>query len=312
MSPSRPAALALAPITLALALVVLASACSVRRLAVGGLADTLAGSAATFAREDDPELVRDALPFALKAIEAVLAESPENEKLLLAASAGFGLYAYAFLQLDAEELASRDYEGAEALRARARALELRARDYALHVLELHHPGIGARLRSAPAEAVLDLEHDDLEAAYQAGGTWGLAIGLGKDDPALLADVDAVRALLGRALALDESHDEGALHEAMISVEGLPRAMGGSPERARAHFQRALELSGGKRASLYLKLAESVSVPAQDRAEFEHLLGLALAVDLDAAPEQRLANRITMGRARHLLATIDELFLPPLE
>jgi TRAP transporter TatT component family protein len=299
-------------LALSLALVALASACSVRRLAVGGLAEALAGSSAAFAREDDPELVREAMPFALKAIEAVLIETPENETLLAAASAGFGLYAYAFLQLDAEQLASTDYARAEALRARALALHLRARDYALRALELRHPGLGARLRRAPAAAAGELGRDDLELAYLAGGTWGLAVALGKDDPALLADVDAVRALLRRSLELDESYDEGALHEAMISVEGLPRAMGGSPERAREHYRRALELSGGKRASLYLKLAENVSVPAQDRVEFERLLGLALAVDLEAEPDQRLSNRITMGRARHLLATIDDLFLPPLE
>ena len=157
-----------------------------------------------------------------------------------------------------------------------------------------------------------LEEEDVELAYGTAGTWGLAIGLGKDDPGLVADVDAVRALLRRALELDEDWDQGALHEAMISVEGLPRAMGGSPERAREHFQRALALSGGQRASLYLKLAENVSVPAQDRDEFETLLRQALAVDLDAAPDLRLSNRITQDRARRLLDGIDDLFLPPLE
>lgn len=290
----------------------LVGACSLRRVAVGGLASALSGSAESFAREDDPELVREAMPFALKAIEAVLLEDPDNERLLAAASTGFGLYAYAFVQLDAERLASSDYARAAALRARALALQLRARDYALRALELEHPDLGRRLRAEPDAAVRALTRDDLELAYLAGGTWGLAIALAKDEPALVADVDAVRALLRRALELDESYAEGALHEALISVEGLPRAMGGSPERARAHYERALALSGGRRSSLHVKLAENVSVPAQDRAEFERLLGLALEVDLDAAPGQRLSNRIAMDRARHLLATIDDLFLPPLE
>ncbi len=295
-----------------LGLALLASACSVRRLAVGGLANALSGSAVAFAREDDPELVRAALPFVMKALEGVLIESPDDEALLGAASSAFGLYAYAFVQLDGEALASSDYAASQQLAARAVALYLRARDFALRALEGRHPGLGAGLRSAPAEAAATLTAPDVELAYLAGGTWGLAIALGKDDPALLADLEAVRALLRRALELDEGHSEGALHEAMISVEALPRAMGGSPERAREHYRRALELSGGRRASLYLKLAENVSVPAQDRAEFEQLLQSALAVPLDAAPDLRLSNRIAQGRARHLLATIDDLFLPPLE
>lgn len=298
--------------TFLLPLALLASACSVRRLAVGGLADAMAGSAETFAREDDPELVREAMPFALKTIEAVLLADPENENLLSAACTAFGLYAYAFVQLDGEALQGSDYARAEHLKRRALALYLRARDYGLRALELRHAGIGTGLRADPARAVKELTREDVELAYGAAGTWGLAIGLAKDDPALVADVDAVRALLRRALELDEGYDSGALHEAMISVEGLPRVMGGSPERAREHFQRALALSGGRRASLYLKLAENVSVPAQDREEFEGLLRQALALDLDTAPDLRLANRIAQERARRLLDGIDELFLPPLE
>jgi predicted anti-sigma-YlaC factor YlaD len=289
----------------------LSGACSLKKLAVGGLAGALEGSATAYAREDDPELVREALPFALKTIEAVLIEDPENESLLASAGTSFGLYA-ALLELEAEEHEEVDYAGAEREKARARALYLRARDFALRALELGHPGIRERLAREPVQAAAALEKGDVPLAYLAAGTWGTAIALGKDDPALVADVDAVRALFRRALELDEGYDEGALHEAMISVEGLPRAMGGSPERAREHFRRSLELSGGRRASLYLSLAENVSVSAQDRAEFERLVGQALAVDLAAAPDLRLSNRIAQERARRLLDGIDDLFLPPLE
>lgn len=229
---------------LLLALTTLASGCSIRSLAVGGLSNALAGSADAFAREDDPELVREAMPFALKAIEGVLIEDPENETLLSAASAGFGLYAYAFVQLPAEALERTDYDGSVKGKQRALAFYLRARDYGLRALEIRHPEITSRLRLDPTRAANELLLEDLEAAYWAGGTWGLAIALGKDDPALVADLEAVRALLRRVLALDESWGGGSVHEAMIPVEGLPRAMGGSVERARQHFERAKALSGG--------------------------------------------------------------------
>jgi hypothetical protein len=296
------------PVLAGLLLALLASACSLRGLAVSGLSSALAGSSAAYAQEDDPELVRGALPFVMKTVEGVLIESPDNEDLLATACTTFGLYAY-LVQIEGEALQSSDYAAAERLERRAVALHLRARDYGLRALELRHAGIGERLRTDPAGAAEELEEEDIELAYGTAGTWGLAIGLAKDDPALVADVDAVRALLRRTLQLDEDWDRGALHEAMITVEGLPRAMGGSPERAREHFQRALALSGGKRASLYLQLAENVSVPAQDRDEFERLLGRALAVDLDSAPDLRLTNRIAQDRARRLLDGIDDLFLP---
>jgi hypothetical protein len=303
--------IALAPRLAVLLVPLLAGACSLRSVALGGLASTLSGAAETFARDDDPELVREALPFALKAMEAVLLKEPANERLLTAASAGFALYG-GFVRADARALAATDYVRSEQVTDRALALVLRARDYALRALELRHPGITARLVARPYDAAAEIALADLELAYLAGGTWGLAISLGKDRPALVADFDAVRALLARCLALDETWREGLLHEALLAVEALPAAMGGSRERARAHYQRALELSGGHRADLYVKSAESLALPAQDRAEFERLLGLALAVDLDGAPGARLANRLAQERARQLLAQADDLFLPPLE
>jgi len=68
------------------------------------------------------------------------------------------------------------------------------------------------------------------------------------------------------------------------------------------------LSGGQRASTFVSLAENISVPAQDRAEFERLLDSALAIDPDDAPSGRLANIISQRRARRLQLRVDDLFL----
>ena len=60
------------------------------------------------------------------------------------------------------------------------------------------------------------------------------------------------------------------------------------------------------AAPYVALAESVAVPQQDRARFNLLLEQALAVDVDARPQYRLANLIMQRRARWLLSRTDEL------
>jgi predicted anti-sigma-YlaC factor YlaD len=77
---------------------------------------------------------------------------------------------------------------------------------------------------------------------------------------------------------------------------------------RRHFERALELSHGKRAGTYVSFAENACVPAQNQAEFQSLLEKALAVDPDADLDNRLANLVAQRRARWLLKHIDELFL----
>ena len=100
---------------------------------------------------------------------------------------------------------------------------------------------------------------------------------------------ALRAVLQRALALDPKWESGAIHEAMIALEGLPPLLGGSPVRAREHFDKSVQLSGGQSAFAYVTLATSVAQPAKDRAEFERLLRAALAVDVSKRPSLRLAE-----------------------
>ena len=147
--------------------------------------------------------------------------------------------------------------------------------------------------------------------YWTAASWGAAISVSKDQPELVADQLIVEALIDRALELDEKFENGAIHSFLISYETSRQGATGDPaERARKHFARAVELSGGHSAGPYIALAEAVSVEKQDRAEFERLLQRALAIDPDKKPEMRLANLIYQRRARWLLARADELFAEP--
>ena len=58
----------------------------------------------------------------------------------------------------------------------------------------------------------------------------------------------------------------------------------------------------------VSLAESVSVAAQNRAEFEQLLEQTLAFNVDTHPQTRLANLVAQRRARVLLGRVDNYFL----
>jgi len=287
-----------------------APGCSIKKMAIGSLADTLAASGDTFAADDDPEFIRLAVPFSLKTIESLLVEVPDHPGLLLAACSGFTQYSYAFIQADAEFEEPVDFEQSQETRLRARRMYQRATRYCIRRLELAYPGIEDGLRRDPAVALAKTTKGDVAALYWTAAAWGSAISLGLDQPELIADLPATRALMERALALDESWSQGAIHAAMISIESVPEAMGGSPVRARQHFARAVELSEGRSAGPYVTLAASVSQPAQDRAEFERLLNEALAVDADKYPSWRLANLISQKKARFLMTRLDALFNEP--
>lgn len=284
--------------------------CSLRSMAVNAVMPALANPA-VYLSEEDPEVVRDALPFLLKTIESILDTDPERQDALLFANTGFLLYASAFLQADAEIAEWDDYELAAELNGRAQRMFLRARDYGLRNVELDHPGIAARLRDDPATAAAVFDEEDVESLYYLGGAWLLAISLGLDRPALVADLPAARALLDRALTLDEDYERGALHSAFVTLESVGEAMGGSNARAREHFARAVELSDGLDAGPYVALATGVAIAEENREEFRELLETAIAIDADEEPSIRLLNLIAQKRARVLLDHIDDLFFEPL-
>lgn len=293
-------------VALALAL----GACSARQLAVDRIGDAIAQSGGVFATDDDPELIRAAAPFSLKLIESLLAESPRHKGLLLAAARGFTQYAYAFVQQEAEELEERDLARALILEDRARRFYRRARDYGVRGLA---PTTGSdlveQLRADPRKAVSAFSTADVPLLYWTGASWGALIALSKTDPEALSDVPVVEALLDRSLELDEAFERGAIHTLLIGYEPVRKGRTGDPvARAREHFARAQQLSGGADAAPLVALAESVCVPQQRRAEFEALLREALRIDPDLVPESRLANVLAQRRARWLLSRIDNLFI----
>jgi predicted anti-sigma-YlaC factor YlaD len=294
---------------MALGLLLLPCGCSVRHLAANQLGDALAGSGKLYASDDDPELIRAAAPFSLKLMEGVLEDSPRHEKLLFATSSGFTEYTYAFVQQDADREEDKDMAAATALRDQARKLYLRARNYGLRGLEVRHKGITNALAQNPLNAVAVTKKKDVPLLYWTGVSWAAAIAVSKDHPDLIADQPKVEAIMDRALALDESFNYGAIHSFLISYELSRRGGSGDPiQRARGHFDRAVQLSGGQMAGPYVAMAESVAVKQQNLAEFKSLLNTALAIDVDAKPEWRLANLIMQQRARWLLSRTDDLFL----
>jgi predicted anti-sigma-YlaC factor YlaD len=286
------------------------SGCSVKRYAINQLGNALANSGTTFAGDDDPELVRGAVPFSLKLVESLLAESPNHPGLLLAAASGFTQYGVAFVEQDADEAEEKDLAAATALRQRARKLYRRARDYGLRGLEVAHPGISKALRASPKSAVAQLGKSDIRLVYWTAASWGALIGVSKDNPEILADQTIVEALIDRALTLDESFGDGAVHQLLIRYELVRQGASGDPvERARKHYQRSLELARGSLAGPFVTWAENVSVQKQDAAEFKKLLAQALAVNVDAKPEARLENLIMQRRAKWLVSRADDLILP---
>jgi predicted anti-sigma-YlaC factor YlaD len=270
------------------------------------MADVFGEAEQVYLSDEDPELIAAALPFNLKTIETLLASSPDNRRLLLSATSGFTLYAYGFVEPEADQVEEEDFDRAEEIRHRAARLYMRAYRYGLRGLEVEHQGFRALLPRDPENAAGRLELNDVPLAVWTAAALGAAIGVSKDNPEATADIAVVGALLDRSLELDESYDNGTIYAFLLGYEA--GRVGGSKEKIREYYERALDLGGGNQLSLYLSWAESVSVSEQNRQEFVELLDKVLAFDVDAHPSYRLLNILAQRRARWLQGRIDELFL----
>lgn len=278
----------------------LLSACSPRYFIAQEIGNELASQGKSV--EDDLLLARDASAFYLKLSESVLRQTPDNLKLAEAVAAGFTQYAYAFVSFEAERIETIDIRAAHKLRLRAARLYLRAHHHAMDALEQHNPGFFKALSSPEPANWPRLDDGEIGLAYWAAASWGGYISLSKDNPNIVADLPLAIRLAHLAWEKTPNYGDGALASLMGSFETA--RPGGSRKQAATYFDQSIAASAGKSASPFVAKAESIALPAGDRAAFDALLRQAL---LASDSRRDLQNEVMRERVLWLQETADDLF-----
>jgi len=286
--------------------------CSINKLAMNKVADILSapGGSTIFTGDNDPELVGDALPFAIKMYESLLESLPVHRGLQLKTGSIYIIYANAFLQTPADMLTEDEYKKQEFLLQRAKNLYLRGRDILLNGLEGEYPGFLKNLTEQKYEiAFRSIKKEDASFLYWAAAGWLGAFAIDPFDMKLGITMPRAAAMMEQVLELDEHFGNGAIHDFYTTYYGsMPDYMGGDFAKARYHFKKAVELSKGKLTSPYLSLATSVSINEQNVEEFKSLLNKLLEIDPDIDKENRLLNTLNLRKARWYLEHIDDFFI----
>lgn len=332
--------------TLLLLSLIALSSCSINRMATSMVADAVASPQGTsvFSSDSDPQLVKDALPFALKMYESLLQNDPENRALLNAAAEGFISYANAFIHTPASMLGYQQLDRQKEMLRRARNMYIRGRDYALRSMEVDYPGFREALAGGEGlEQLQKTSEADLPSLYWAAAGWMGAVSAAGFDMGLLMELPRPVALAARALELQPDYKHGALHSLLLEIYGgIPdeqmlygaselgsyskqvlsqfydrsgataqddqSGMADLEQKARFHFRKAVELSEGRAVGPYVALAGSFAVKNQDAGEYRQLLEKALAIEVNKYPSRRLENTILQDKARWMLEHIEDKFL----
>ncbi len=294
--------------TLVFALTALATlclpGCSIKHIAVNRLGNAFAGGGTAFTSDEDPELVKSALPAKPQADGEFAGREPSPSRPALwrppAASLPTPTPSSRRMPTNWKTATWRNRpNSASGLESCTCAPAITG--FVGWKSLIRPSGPNSRL-TPKATVVQTATQRDVPLLYWTAASWGAAISVSKDNPDLVADQGIVEALIDRALVLNEKFDHGAIHLLPDRLRSEPQRSGRAtlPIRARKHFDRAMELSAGHQAGPLVSFAENVSLQKQNRKEFEDLLNQALAVDVNAQPENRLANLIMQRRARWLL------------
>jgi tetratricopeptide (TPR) repeat protein len=274
--------------------------CSVNTLVANAL--TGEGSSAVFTGDSDPQLVGDALPFAIKMYEALLDSTPKHQGLMLTSGSLFVMYANGFVQGPAEMLPREEWEERASELARAKQLYLRGMGILYDALEAKYPGFNKAAREGNVQVVLKkFKKADVGLLYWTVAGGMAAYSLDVFDFDLGARIPEWTAMIQKAYELDPNYGGATLDEFFIIFYGsLPEIMGGDREKAEFHFQQVLEKTGGKSAGAYISYAQSMCVPAQDYEAYKGYLEKAIAIDPDADPSTRLVTIINQRKAHWLM------------
>jgi tetratricopeptide (TPR) repeat protein len=280
--------------TLLLAATVFFTGC-IQMLAVRAVGGILEEGMDTFYEESDLDLAREGLSGNLKLLEALIKADPENEDLLLFAAQGFSAYSLAFAEDDSLE--------------RAQALYLRSRNYALRAFK-ERTGMDLMQLSLDEiqSAVPELSTDDLPFIFWTGFSWGSYINVNRDNLSAMADISKVDALMKYVLERDRDFYYGGADLYFGAMKAsIPVMLGGKPEQAREHFERAIETSDGKFLMAYVIFAQTYCLQTLNEELFDELLQKVTDASLEDAPGIRLPNAVAKKKAHRLMTMKEELF-----
>lgn len=270
-------------------LLTLISGCT--SMVAGRFADNLGNAILS---QDDPETVRQGLPAYLIMLDALVLDNPDDAAILQASASLHSAYAGLFAKTP---------EQAKKLSSKARQQARKALCERLRDICQHDSGALDEFQASLAK----VDNRDVAYLYTYGAAWATWVQANKGDWNAIADLPRIESIMLHVAALDENHEWGRayLYLGVLNSQ-LPPTLGGQPEKGRAHFEKAIELSRGQDLIAKVELARNYARLVFDRELHDQLLNEVIATET-STPKLTLSNTLAKEAARELLATSVQYF-----
>lgn len=284
--------LGIAPLLVLLVAALMLSGCKTLMSNVtGGMATNLTDA---MLNQDDPETVRDGAPAYLLMLDSFVQGSPDDVAMLSAAAELYAVYGVIFVD-DPE---------------RARRLTGKSFVYAQRALCNSNPSAcgleGMRLQDAGPH-LDEIGSKDVPALYTFGLSWLAFIQTHSSEATALAKLPQATMVMERTRELDPNFkaSDVELYLAILNTF-RPPALGGDFPVGKRHFEKALELSGGRDLNIKVKFARYYARTLYDRELHDRMLIEVLEAD-PVQPNLTLSNTLAQREARGLLDSADDYF-----
>lgn len=274
-----------------IATLVLMGCSSIQSSVSEGLAKSLS---AGISSQSDVEMVKAGIPSYLLMIDGMILQDPENASLYMAGVKLYGTLAN-FVKDDPVRLTY---------------IVDRAFHYSEQLMCLTNDewcGLSDQTYDTFRESIGKMDSDEVDLLYLYAVSWASNVEAHKSDMVAISNLPKIKAAMQRVLQLDESYDRGGAHLYLGVLESLiPPALGGKPDIAKTHFDRAIEINKGRHLMASVMYAEYYARILFKRELHDKLLKQVLA----ETPQEEgltLANTVAQQRAKQLLDSAEEYF-----
>ena len=249
---------------------------------------------ATILEFDDPETIKKGVPTYLILVSSMIKGDPDNPELLESGAQLYGAYASSFTDTSdsRKALAQRSYMYA------SKAMCIRNPSFC-DVKDISYFEFEKRLQQ--------IEPSQAEHLFIFISSWVSVIEANSADWNAVAELPKVKAGIQRVIDIDETVHDGNAHLYMAVMESLlPPALGGKPEVAKKHFERAIAISEQKNLMAKVLYAEKYARMMFDRELHDSLLNEVIEAETGEG-DQVLVNTLAKQKAAELLVSADDYF-----
>ncbi len=239
-------------------------------------------------KQTDLALVCEGAPAYLLMIDSMISSAPDDMALLKVGSQSYAAYTGALAACQASP-------------TRIQAIAGKARLYGSTLIARYLPSVGTARQDELDKEIAGMGKAEVPSIFWGSLAWIAWIQQQQGAPGAMADLVIVEKIMGRLLELDETFQSGAIHLFFGGLQATRPAMfGGSPERSRQHFERALEISKRQFLLVQTTYAETYARLTLNKQLHDQLLKEVIDFPLQSAPQLALSNEIARSKAVRLL------------